>query len=249
VIDVVGVVLPVHDEEALLPGALWAIERAAGALSPSIRCQTVVVLDSCGDASSAIATRWAARLGAVVIRRECRSVGLARRIGSLELLARWSGVDRDRIWLATTDADSRVPQDWLTAQVDAHGSGVDLWAGRVRVAEESLTVSRWTECYEAEREPIHGTSLGFSAAMYTELGGFRGLPSGEDRDLYDRAMAAGFNIRHARTTIVTTSSRRKGRAPEGFASVLGSMDQESLTATARPLQNDGAVEVAAPGSR
>lgn len=233
VIGAVGIVVPVHDEEELLPGALQALERAVDALSTSISCRVAVVLDSCDDASSTIAGCWAARLGALVIRRECRSVGLARRIGSLALLARWPEIDRARIWLATTDADSRVPQDWLTVQVEAHRSGVDLWAGRIQVAEESATIVRWTERYAAEREPIHGASLGFNAAMYTELGGFHSLPSGEDRDLHHRAMAAGFCVQHDPNSIVTTSSRRKGRAPEGFAGVLGYMDDpDGLDATA-----------------
>jgi hypothetical protein len=232
VISTVGVVLPVHDEAELLSGSLQALEQALDALSTSIRCRVVVVLDSCADASSAIASCWAARFGALVIRRECRNVGLARRIGSLALLARWPEVDLSRIWLATTDADSCVPRDWLTVQVAAHASGVDLWAGRVQVADDDAVVQKWTECYAAEREPVHGASLGFSAAMYAELGGFRGLASGEDRDLCHRAMAAGFRIRHDPRAVVTTSSRREGRAPEGFAGVMRIIEQRELEATA-----------------
>lgn len=232
VISAVGIVLPVHDEDELLSGALQALELAVDALSTSILCRVVVVLDSCADASSAIASWWAVRLGALVIRRECRSVGLARQIGSQALLARWPEMDLARIWLATTDADSRVPPDWLTVQIAAHASGVDLWAGRVQVAEQGAAVQRWTEGYATEREPVHGASLGISAAMYTELGGFRSLPSGEDRDLYHRAVAAGFRIRHDPKAVVTTSSRREGRVPEGFAGVMRIVEHQELEATA-----------------
>ncbi len=231
-IGAVGVVLPVHDEEELLPGALLALEPALDALSPSTSRMVAVVLDNCGDGSSAIARSWAARSGALVIRQECRSVGLARRAGSLALLARWTEKDPAQIWLATTDADSRVPQDWLTVQVDARSSGADLWAGRVRVTEDSATTRRWTERYAAERDPIHGASIGFSAALYNQLGGFRSLRKGEDRDLHDRAVAAGFSIAYGRTAAVTTSSRRMGRAPEGFASVLDTVEHKGLEATA-----------------
>jgi len=69
-IGAVGVVLPVNDEEKLLPAALQAIEVAVDALSTSISTQVVVVLDCCGDASSAIAHRWGARFGALVIQRQ-----------------------------------------------------------------------------------------------------------------------------------------------------------------------------------
>jgi hypothetical protein len=231
-IDALGVVLPVHDEEELLPCALQALEVALDAVSPSISRRVAVVLDTCGDASSAIARRWAARVGALVIRRECRSVGVARGTGVLALLARWPEMDSARVWLATSDADSCVPQDWLTVQLEAHAVGVDLWAGRIRVAEESATVLRWIERYADERDPIHGASLGFSGTLYRELGGFRSLRSSEDRDLHHRAVAAGFRIRHDPRAAVTTSSRRKGRAPEGFAGLLETVEQEELEATA-----------------
>lgn len=231
-IDAVGVVLPVHDEEELLPGALQALAMATDALSLSISCRVAIVLDDCSDASFGIARCWGARFDALVVRREYGNVGLARRAGALALLGRWPEKDVARLWLATTDADSRVPQDWLTVQVEAHLAGADLWAGRVRVAEDSPTVRRWTERYAVEREPIHGASLGFSAAVYTQLGGFRSLRSGEDRDLHNRAVAAGFRIAYDLSASVTTSSRRLGRAPGGFASVLDSLEQEDLEATA-----------------
>ncbi len=148
-----------------------------------------------------------------------------------DALARWPEIDPARVWLATTDADSCVPPDWLTVQLQAHGFGADLWAGRIRVAEKGATVQRWLQGYSTERGPIHGASLGFTAAMYTDLGGFRGLRSGEDRDLQHRAMAAGFRISHDSKAVVTTSSRRRGRAPEGFADVLNIIEEQDLEAT------------------
>ncbi len=225
------VVLPVHDEEELLPSALRALELAIGALTPAISCQVAVVLDSCGDASRAIATSWATYFGALVIRRDCCSVGQARQTGFLALLERCLEVDLAQVWLATTDADSRVPPNWLTVQVEAHSSGVDLWAGRVKVAEQSATDVRWKDRYASERDPIHGANLGFSATLYTELGGFQNLRCGEDRDLHGRAVAHGFRVRYDLAATVTTSSRRTGRAPAGFAGVLRALDKEPLDAT------------------
>ena len=136
---------------------------------------------------------------------------MARGTGVLALLERWPKMDCAQVWLATSDADSCVPPDWLTVQLDAHAAGVDLWAGRIRVAEESSTALRWTERYAEEPYPIHGASLGFSGTLYTELGGFRRLRSSEDRDFHHRAVAAGFRILHDPRATVTTSSRRKGR--------------------------------------
>ena len=228
----VGVVLPVHDEEKLLPGSLHALEAAVAALPPSVSCRVAVVLDHCGDASSAIAHDWAARFGALVVPQQCGNVGMARRAGCRALLSLWSEEEPARIWLATTDADSRVPQDWLAVQREAYVSGADMWAGRVRVAEESVTALRWTQRYSTERDPVHGASLGFSASLYTQLGGFGGMRTGEDRDLHHRAVAADFRIAYDLRAAVTTSARRQGRAPEGFAHVLDQVDQEGLGATA-----------------
>jgi hypothetical protein len=232
VLNAVGVVLPVHDEEELLPGALQALEIAIKALSLSISCRVAIALDHCGDASYAIARCWGSRFDTLVIRRECKNVGLARRAGAQAILERWPEKDPAQIWLATTDADSRVPSNWLTVQVEAHSSGADLWAGRVRVAEDSATVRRWTERYAAEQDPIHGANLGFSAALYAQLGGFRSLRSGEDRDFHHRALVAGARIAHDLRASVTTSSRRMGRAPGGFARVLDGVEQGDLEATA-----------------
>jgi hypothetical protein len=57
------------------------------------------------------------------------------------------------------------------------------------------------------------------------------MRTGEDRDLHHRAVTAGFRIAYDLQAVVTTSSRRKGRAPSGFADVLDGVDQE-LGATA-----------------
>jgi cellulose synthase/poly-beta-1,6-N-acetylglucosamine synthase-like glycosyltransferase len=230
--SLVGVVLPVHDEEELLPVALEGIEQAVDALPSAISCRVAVVLDGCRDGSAAVADAWAGRVGALVIMGDYRSVGTARRAGSQALLSLWPDADRATIWLATTDADSRVPPDWLAVQLEAYRSGSDLWAGRVRVVEESAVARQWKEAYAAERCPIHGASLGFSGSLYEHIGGFRRMRSGEDRDLHRRAVAAGFGVTYDFRAVVTTSARRRGRAPGGFASVLDGVEGEQLEAIA-----------------
>ena len=66
----------------------------------------------------------------------------------------------------------------------------------------------------------------------THIGGFRRLRSGEDRDLHRRAVAAGFGVTYDLRATVTTSARREGRAPGGFASVLDGVEGERLEASA-----------------
>jgi Glycosyl transferase family 2 len=228
----VGIVVPVHDEEERLPAALEGVERAVDALPPAISCRVAVVLDDCSDGSAAVAQAWAGRVAALVVAGEYRSVGAARRAGSQALLSSRPAAHPATIWLATTDADSRVPHDWLTVQLEAYRCGSDLWAGRVRVVEESPVARKWKETYAAERRPIHGASLGFSGSLYEHIGGFRPLRSGEDRDFHQRAVAAGFRVTYDLRAAVTTSARRRGRAPGGFASVLGDVEGEQLEAIA-----------------
>ena len=173
---------------------------------------------------------WAPGSNAVVLRRECMSVGLARRIRVLVLLARWPEVDLAKPgWRRRT----RIHEcRWIgSGSGGCILSGVDLWAGRIKVSEESGTDPRWTERYAVEQDPIHGASLGFSATLYSDVGGFHNLRCGEDRDLHGRAVARGFRIRYDPAAAVTTSARRTGRAPAGFAGVLRAMDEMPLDAT------------------
>ncbi|MFZ0249585.1 MAG: hypothetical protein WAL61_06540, partial [Acidimicrobiales bacterium] len=63
----VGVVVPVHDEEDLLPVALESVEEALDALPSAVCRRVAVVLDDCRDDSSAVAHAWAGRVGALVV--------------------------------------------------------------------------------------------------------------------------------------------------------------------------------------
>ena len=58
----VGIVVPVHNEEQLLHVALDALEHAIANVPTKIECRVAIVLDTCNDASTAIAHRWAKTL-------------------------------------------------------------------------------------------------------------------------------------------------------------------------------------------
>ncbi len=233
----VGVVVPVHDEEDLLGAALEAIAYACEELGRGIPCATVIVLDHCSDGSAEIARRWAREreaaagpYSAMIMQSTDVGVGNARRMGSLALLQRFAGVAPQRIWLATTDADSRVPENWLAVQLAAHSGGADVWSGRVCVDDwshhTSLTEGRWNEFYESEVTPIHGANLGFDGRAYLDSGGFSRLSSGEDRALHRAIVAKGGRAMENRDVKVVTSARTRARAPLGFSSALASFDDE-----------------------
>jgi hypothetical protein len=236
--EVVGVVVPVHNEEELLGESLAAIREAcAPIVRVGIPCRAVIVLDHCVDASGEISRNWAGelqrtggRLQAIVHRSTGAGVGSARRTGSSALLRQLSGTDPRHIWLATTDADSRVPKNWLTVQVAAHECGADIWSGRVEVEDwshhELHTEGRWHRAYDREESPIHGASLGFNGRAYLRSGGFSRLHSGEDRALHEAIVAQGGRAFEGSDAKVITSGRKQARAPLGFAWVLSSLDHE-----------------------
>jgi hypothetical protein len=229
------VVLPVHNEEQLLPATLASLDQAFGRATG---CRTAlgvaVVLDACSDESGDLVDAWRGRahhpgrIDIEVIDTDLRSVGQARGVGCEALLRRWSDTPAERIWLATTDADSEVPCDWLSAQVRVRRLGGQVWVGGVSVddwAERAAgTAEAWHRHDEAEFLPVHGANFGIDAATYLAAGGFRGLATGEDRDLFERAVALGAVVGHDPRVRVVTSSRREARAPRGFAHALTALE-------------------------
>lgn len=228
----VGVVVPVHNEQELLGAALAALSNAFDELSRGeVSLRAAVVLDMCSDASEEITWEWRSNLArrlsslqVTVITCSSKNVGLARALGCATLLAQWSRINPSRIWLATTDADSRVSKDWLSTQVVQHEADVDHWAGRVSVSDwsghEDETSSRWQYAYERENQPIHGANLGFNAAAYLAAGGFAPLETGEDRALHRALVSQGAFTYFDSAAPVVTSARRRARAPLGFAHAL-----------------------------
>ncbi len=225
-----GVVVPVHNEEQLLAGALDALGAAfADIREPDLPQYLVLVFDSCRDASAHVARRWQEThaqpraLSMSAITSESRNVGAARRLGCATVLGHWPDVDPEHVWIATSDADSRVPRAWLRQQLEHHESGTDVWAGRVAIQVEGAgreTLRRWQREYDREAYPIHGASLGFNGARYLSAGGFMPLETGEDRALLRALVGSGATTHFESSLRVATSARRRGRAPHGFAETL-----------------------------
>ena len=74
-----------------------------------------------------------------------------------------------------------------------------MWVGPVSVRDWSGrpagTAEAWRRQYETEYLPIHGANFGIDGATYLEAGGFAELPTGEDRDLFERTVALGAVVR------------------------------------------------------
>lgn len=214
----IGVVVPAHNEEQLLGECLSAIGAAASQaeLAGEEVC-VLVVLDSCTDASAAIA----AEHGVHTLALAAKNVGQARALGAQWLL------DRGARWIACTDADSRVGTNWLVAQL---ALGTDAVCGTVRVEDWQASFPedaqiRYLSAYEQRdgHRHIHGANLGFSAQAYRLAGGFLPLPCHEDVNLVRELERCGASIAWSCTPLVVTSARLASRAAGGFGDYLQSL--------------------------
>ena len=228
----IGVVVPAKNEAGLIMGCLDALATAAAEVEVPVAL--AVVLDDCTDATPALVAGAAAGLALDLHVTEIRasSVGAARRSGMGDTLARLGVVGT---WLATTDADSVVPRDWLTRQLRYARAGANVVAGTVGVEDWSERPARVRRIAEgAYRDPdrrhVHGANLGVRAESYVGVGGFTAVDRDEDVALMAALARAGEPIVWADDLAVTTSSRRVSRAPAGFATYLDHLEALGLPA-------------------
>lgn len=226
----VVVVVPARDEESLVGGCLDALGEAVAHLHASRQScpvTVVVVLDGCSDATPQVVARrpW---VHAVTV--DLGVVGAVRAVGVGEawrlLGARPAD---DGVWLAHTDADTRVPPSWLSTQLALAADGADLVVGSVEPDPADLdphVLEGWHAAHvlAEDHQCVHGANLGVRASVYLQVGGFRGLSLHEDVDLVQRVRATGAVCRSTDLARVRTSGRRQGRVSGGFADFLAALD-------------------------
>ena len=247
--------IPVRDEEDRIEAcldALLAQRDLSGRPLPSDALGLVLLLNNCSDRTAAIARGRLAASGApfalvnVALPPSQANAGFARRL-ALDLAALWlERADRRDGVLLTTDADSRVPPQWLARNLAAIHAGCGAVAGRVTLepAEEGLlpqALMRRTareNAYEqallalsARIDPIahdpwpnhwsaSGASYGVTLDAYRAIGGLPYPASGEDRALADMLLRHDIPIRHDPDIVVVTSARLDGRACGGVADTI-----------------------------
>jgi glycosyltransferase involved in cell wall biosynthesis len=226
VIRAVGVVVPAHDEENLLPFCLASLRDAAQALR-GITVHLVVVADACRDRTAQVARRH----GALVVTVGARNVGAARAAGVREVLHRTRQLDPADVWVATTDADTTVPACWLSQHARNADQGWDAVVGTIQVTDwsgyQAATRTLFSQRYDGGTGPhphVHGANLGFRASAYLRAGGFPAKPTAEDHAFVSALTACGCRVLHTRALPVVTSARREARAPNGFSRYLAELD-------------------------
>lgn len=221
-IDVIGIVIPVRNEQELLPRCLLALSAALEAVSGELmfdrpRIDVVIVLTRCTDASASIAARWPEFS---CITSDSAAIGTARRSGVRHVLAGLPTEPQsalERVWIATTDADAAVPANWLTTQLAYARNGTELVMGTVHSAGvPSLEGAGGFSIQRSLRDGhpfVHSVNLGVRADRYLAAGEFTELDGDEDlalaQCLRDR------QVIEARTALipVLAAGRLNGRSP------------------------------------
>lgn len=246
------VAVPVRNEVDRIDACLAALagqeEIGAGALG------LVLFLNNCTDGTAEVVAALAPslRLPIRVIARDFAgaNAGWARR-EAMEAAAAWLEESSDEGMapggvILTTDADSRVPPDWVARNLAALAQGADAVAGTIALdAAEAACLpdalharGRLEGAYEAllialeglidpvahDPWPRHATRSGATLAVrlraYRAAGGMPAVPLGEDRAFVAALLAADARVRHAPDIVVVTSGRLDGRAPGGAADTM-----------------------------
>lgn len=216
-VDRIGVVVPARDEADHVGACLSALAEAARRVTVPV--DVVVVVNGSLDATASLAREH----GAHILELDEPGVGAARAAGVEHLV---SGIDAERTWIATTDADSLVPPAWLEHHVELAAAGADAVVGTIVLPPGATSGhAAWWHHYQRGVEGgthrhVHGANLGLHASAYAAVGGFANLVVHEDADLVRRVVAAGHCVVWTTEHPVVTSARLVGRAPSGVAADL-----------------------------
>ncbi len=227
----IAILIPARNEEELLPRCLRSVQAARRRLPKDVTSDVVVVSDCSLDGTSRAAETILGVSG-VVVEVDAGTVGMARALAAEVALGRYDG-PKELCWLANTDADCEVPQDWLVSQLEIARRGYAAVAGVVDVDTfvehkpglEALFRASYRIGANGTHPHVHGANIGVRADAYLETGGWTGLATAEDHDLWHRLQLGGHARLSDASLLVVTSGRREGRAPLGFAGALAAHNE------------------------
>jgi glycosyltransferase involved in cell wall biosynthesis len=217
------VAVPARNEEARIGAALDAIAAAAARLTATLPAWTatvVVAADACTDRTAEIVLD----AGVELVRTSAGRVGIARSAA----IERGLELSPEACWVASTDADSRVPPDWLLEHAAAASAGDDLLLGSIRPDQHEMEAERFLRWLRhnppvEHHDFIHGANLGIAVDAYRAAGGFPEADTDEDVLLVERCRALGSRVRATDRAPVVTSARTRGRTPGGFSEYIRSL--------------------------
>ena len=208
----ISVVIPAHNEERYLGECLGTLQRQR---YPESRFEVIAVDNASTDATPMIARQF----GAVVVREPIVNIGQARQRGARAA--------RGEI-IASTDADTVVPPDWLERialhfeRDDELGALFGPFRYRDGTAFEKvflwyLNIGPMMALHALGMSCFSGTNYAVRRETFWKVGGCNvSLPAGEDVDLSLR-LTKVTKVTFDSGLVVHTSARRRG---EGYRSIL-----------------------------
>ena len=218
--------IPARNEAELVGISIASVLGSADALSDPRAVRLVIGCDSCSDATADIARTIAQRDDRVEVIEgtwnsagACRAAAVRRALGDVG-----DRTPLTDIWVASTDADTIVPTNWLHAHAGHWSRGDDAVAGVVDLLDDDADVlgvfGRHYVLGHDSHGHVHGANLGIRADAYLSVGGFPSVDLAEDHALWHSLRHAGYTCRSSLALRVATSARLTGRAVGGFADTL-----------------------------
>jgi hypothetical protein len=237
-----AVAIPVKDEESHIGACLAAL---LGQTQPADHI--VLLLNNCTDRSAQIVRRMAYGVAQVHVVEQVLTGGEAS-AGHARLLAMDAAAELlgNGGAILTTDADGRVPRDWVERNLTWLAEGYDAVCGMAMIdpVDEAAIPAHLISDDALETEytalldeidsiidpraddpwPRHthhsGASIAVTTAAYRSIGGLPQVAVGEDRALIEALMRRDSRIRHDPAIRVMVSGRVVGRADGGMAATI-----------------------------
>ncbi|MFN8112701.1 MAG: glucosyl-3-phosphoglycerate synthase [Solirubrobacterales bacterium] len=229
------VVVPARDEEDLIGGCIAALAAQRGVDSGT--WEVILVLDGCSDSTEDRAREAAHRSGGpalMTVESGGAGAGGARALGMEIACRRLEEAGAERGLIATTDADSRVADDWLRNQLAAVAAGAEAIGGAIeldpveasglsaptlerRGREHSQRMLSIAGDGPTEHPHFAGASIGVTPRAFRAIGGMEARPALEDEALAARLRRSEIEIHRLAAVRVATSARTDGRALRGLS--------------------------------
>jgi glycosyltransferase involved in cell wall biosynthesis len=225
------VAVPAQNEELRIAASVKSILAAAAATDPRIAIVVSVATDNCTDGTVALLEGLADHSPLLrIVSGSWNSAGRARHAAVSHGLHAVSltGHAPGDTWIATTDADTQVPNDWLTRQLHLAELGYDAVAGTVELADDddrsdellALFARNYSVHCDGTHTHVHGANMGMRASAYLAAGGFPAVTTSEDRLLWNELLRLNYRAISPVDVRVATSGRLKGRVVGGFADAM-----------------------------
>ncbi len=241
------VVVPARDEAPRIAACLYALSNQRD-MTPS-SYEVILILDGCRDHTLQVIQQTTLLLQQPAVHTVTllrpQGVGRARRLGMDIAYRRLTQIGAEHGLIASTDADTTVAADWLSAQLALAQQGAVAIGGLIELdpterqaldphaiaVREHNTAQRLTSTIEqtaegaaVEHPHFSGASLALTAAAYERCGGLPVRAALEDEALAQALTRQGIAIHRSRRVRVRTSARTDGRAPRGLAQDLTRAD-------------------------